>query len=205
MKLLQLSVLLSLPKLSFSYFWRWSARPFVEEDFVNSADFIFKAETDLDVSVEDCFDIVSKPQSYEFWHDEVTNLEIEEQPGPNGTGKIQFDFSDRVLNIVMFGPIGFRGEYDVWEPDGDTRRVGFWVPEMRVPTWYSYTAVRDEYICKEITNTTSKLTRTLGADAGFFARWNPWVARRRMRRIVEEFCPERLVQAIKDGELPIAP
>jgi hypothetical protein len=68
----------------------------------------------------------------------------------------------------------------------------------------TFERVREEVRCDAASsNSTSVFTRSAGMDPGFLTQYvfGP-IARRRLGKIMEELCPQRLLDSVEAGLLP---
>ena len=170
--------------------------------FTEDAEWDMECVTPLPVSLEDCWDIITSDQALNMWCPELGGGENLGEPGVGNVRKVVLD--DIVLNILSLGSVGIEQTFDVWDDEEDNiRRYSYYVSGTTRPSIMSWKAARENFVCEEVDDDNSVLTRTLAIEPGFLTEKLDFVVRPRLEEIVEEKCPERLLNIIKQGMLPI--
>lgn len=157
---------------------------FVEQDFLETAPWIFQTSTVIPISVEDCWDIITDDDALPFWFPELTDVENEDEPGVNNKRTVVFD--DCVLNLLSFGAVGLEEVFDVWEDTGDVRRYQFYYSGATRPNFYSWKGAREKFACQKISDNESFFHRTAAFEPDCISDTLEFVVRNRLERIFEE-------------------
>lgn len=162
---------------------------FLTPSEINNAPWVFKSVIVLDISIDECWTIVTDDRAWEFWHPEVTDIRNAKEPA-GGVGN-----SRTVVFCPRIGsPTPLYEEFDVWEPDDDNvKRYQFW-----------FAGGREEFKVEAISSTRSKFSRTVAIAPSFFTRFVVgWLVYPELKRLFTVQCPERLAEAIAKKLLPI--
>lgn len=170
--------------------------------FTEEAEWDMESATILPVSVKDCWDIITSDEAMDIWCPEFGNVENSGEPGVGNIRNAVLD--DSVLNILSLGSVGIEQTFDVWNDEEDNiRSYAYYVSGTTRPGFMSWKAAREQFVCEEIDDDNTMLTRTLAIEPGFLTETLEFVVQPRLESIVEEKCPERLLNAIAQGKLPI--
>jgi len=167
---------------------------FLPESDLEKVPWVFKGELQLDMSVEDCWDIITNDFAYEVWHPEITNMK---NNGPTGLGNSR----TVVLRLLPAGPSSrITGKFDVWEDgDNDMKRMQCWCTASSRPQFLAYKRAREEYKVEAISGNKCIFTRTVAMDPAFLTRYGlGWAIYPMLRKTFTVKCPTRLVDAIKN-------
>lgn len=186
---------------------------FPPESFLEDAPWIFAATTDLPVSVDDCWTIMTDDEGLQFWFPELTIVQNLDPPGQRGYRRVvRIDLSGQDDLVISFlsllspaGGIEFEETFDVWDPDGNERRSSFFVTKIGLPTFLLATRVREEQRCEFVTDSSSAFTQTLAMEPGWFASLIGFLTKPIYQELVEERIPGLLLEAIANGNLPRQP
>lgn len=162
---------------------------FLTPSEINTAPWVFKSEIVLDVSIDECWTIVTDDRAWEHWHPEVTDIRNAREPA-GGVGNSR----TVVFRPRIGGPTPLHEEFDVWEPDDDkVKRYQFW-----------FAAGREEFKVEAISSARSKFTRTVALAPSLFTRFVVgWLVYPELKRLFTVQCPQRLKEAIATKLLPI--
>lgn len=199
----------------------------VDQDFLTTAPWVITSSTDLPISVDDCWNIITDDCALPLWFPEVTNVKYTNEPGRVGTMRtIVFD-GGCLNNLITLGKVDLEEEFDVWEDTGPRRRFSFYFAGVSKPPFYLWEGGREEYKCEEsttttnaasatsstsssrqiITNTTqttttSRFTYTVALAPGFVAKSAESIVLPRVTKIFAEDVPRRLLESIANKDLP---
>ena len=117
-----------------------------------------------------------------------------------------FRYRDTFLSVFTLGSPAFQSVFDVWEDDSSSvRRFGIYLARSSRPKVMTFREYREEYICETVQGDTNKslMTRKTGAEPGFFGWILTIFTKTRLTRILTEFIPDRLTEAIANETLPL--
>lgn len=198
LRLLALAVILSIHGSAANECY--SLDPAPADYLTDSCAWKWSSTTDLPVSVDDCWNIITDNESLQYWYPELTVLE-EANPGTvGGTRTVQF--SDCIMNALSFGCVRIDELFDVWEDTGDTRRFQFTFTGINRPPCASWTAGREEFKCVSTGATTSQFVRSAAFGPGFITTGACVVVQPRLNCIFNTLSPARMLKSIEQGLLP---
>ena len=176
---------------------------FAPESFLTTAPWIFKAITELPVSVDDCWNIITDDGAWQFWFPEVTNIRNIVPPGVGGNRLVDFNlkFTNKVVFILLLGPVTLDEYFDIWEPNGSTRRYSYYIQSTSRPNFMTYTMARNEYVC-ETSGSNSVFTKTVALEPGILTNALSFITRPAFEELFLILNPRRLLEAIEAGQLP---
>jgi hypothetical protein len=162
---------------------------FLTPSEINTAPWVFKSEIVLDISIYECWTIVTDDRAWEHWHPEVTDIRNTEEPA-GGVGNSR----TVVFRPRLGSPTPLHETFDVWEHDDDiVKRFQFW-----------FTGGREEFKVEAISSSSCKLTRTVALAPGFVTRYVlGWLVYPELKRLFTVLCPKRLTEAVAMKVLPI--
>ena len=191
-----------------------SMQEFAPESFLQTAPWIFGGQpTELPISVQDCWNIITDTDALPFWFPEVTNVRYTLEPSlDNGMGVLGrrvVDFNPINTNLILYlaqlGPIEIDEIIDIWEPDGeDQRRFSFYFVETDRPVFLSFKQVREEFRCEAVTETRSTFTYTVAVAPGLVTALAGFVVKPAFRDIFQRLVPARLLESVEAGTLPLS-
>jgi len=189
---------------------------FAPESFLQTAPWIFGGQpTELPISIQDCWSIITDTDALPFWFPEVTNVRYTLEPSPDNNGmavvlgRRVVDFNPINTNLILYlaqlGPIEIDEIIDIWEPDGeDQRRFSFYFVETDRPVFLSFKQVREEFRCDAVTETSSTFTYTVAVAPGLVTALVGFVVKPAFRDIFQRLVPARLLQSVEAGTLPLS-
>ena len=172
---------------------------------IDLAPWIFKAELELEVSIDDCWGIITDDRAWQHWNPEVTNIQNVREPA-GGTGSSRtIVFRHWFFMALLAGPTAIREEFDLWEADdGKMKRYQFWLAAASRPTFLTYKGGREEFKVEAVSATRCKFTRTVALAPAFLTRYAlGWLVYPVLRRLFTVQCPQRLADAVAKKLLPI--
>jgi len=174
---------------------------FAPESFLQTAPWIFGGQpTELPISVQDCWDIITDTDTLPFWFPEVTDVRYTIEPSPGVPGRRFVDFSLAQLVSIEADEI-----VDIWEPDGeDQRRNSFYFVETNLPVFLSFKQLREEFRCDAVTETSSTFTYTVAVAPGLVTALAGFVVKPAIRELFQRRVPARLLESVEAGRLPLS-
>ena len=168
---------------------RMTAIKFLLPSEINTAPWVFKSEIDVDLSIDECWAVVTDDQAWQHWHPEVTDIRNAKEPA-GGVGNSR----TIVFRPCLGGPTPMHEEFDVWEADDEQlKRYQFW-----------FAGGREEFKVQAISSGRCKFTRTVALEPAFVTRYIlGWLVYPELKRLFTVQCPQRLVEAIATKLLPI--
>lgn len=165
------------------------ASKFFKPSEINTAPWVFKSEIELELSIDECWDIVTDDKAWQHWHPEVTDIRNAKEPA-GGTGNAR----TVVFQPRFAGPTLMHEEFDVWESDDEKlKRYQFW-----------FAGGREEFKVEAISSSSCRFTRTVALAPTFVTRYViGWLVYPELKRLFIVQCPQRLKEAITKKLLPI--
>ena len=96
----------------------------VPESFLHEAPWIFRAELDLSISIEDCWSILQDDEAWQDWHPEVTNIVWDSDLRDVGASR-SIVFKDTLFMILLAGPTKLYEKFDIWQETDEIKRMSF--------------------------------------------------------------------------------
>lgn len=175
---------------------------FIKESEMENCPWLFKGICELDISLDECWKIITDDEASKIWHPEVSNYNYTKPFGLGGRRTILF--SHWIFNLLVGGANITREEFDVFEDKGsDMRRFQFWISGTSRPQFLTYESIREEFKVEALGDNKCRFTRTVGMVPAFGTRFLlGCIVYRTNRSIFAEDCPKRLAGAVKDSVLP---
>jgi hypothetical protein len=177
---------------------------FLTESDLETVPWVFKSELELDISVQECWDIITDNLAYKVWHPEVTDIK---NIGPAlGKGNSRtIVLRHWFFSLLLAGPPTITESFDVWEDsDSDMKRRQCWFSSSSRPKFMTYKRAREEFKVEAISENKCKFTRTVGMDPAFMTRYGlGCLVYPILRKLFTVECPERLADAIQNKVLPL--
>ena len=169
------------------------------EELLQNATWIFSSAVLLPVSIDECWDIITDDDAWQYWHPEVTKItNTGGVPGSVGSSRT-IVYDDWLLNLFSIGPIKFEEQFDIWEDVGNYRRYSFYFSGATRPECFTWTAAREELVCERWDDSKSLFGRTVAIEPGSGQQTLSFVVYPRLKRTFEELCPQRMVESIEGG------
>jgi hypothetical protein len=179
----------------------------VPSSFINKAPWIFRSEVELDILVQDCWNIILNDKAWRHWHPEVTDIKWMDEGKHQKSSERTIIFKDLFFMILLLGPVKLYEHFDIWEDDDNysTKCFGFYVNAATRPSWLTYKALREEFKVEPIGDKTNlninrcKFTRTVAIWPSFLIRYIlGWIVHPRLSYLFEKAYPERLIKALQE-------
>ncbi|KAI2508404.1 hypothetical protein MHU86_6078 [Fragilaria crotonensis] len=178
---------------------------FLPSSEINTAPWVFTSELELDISIDECWSIITDDRAWQHWHPQVTNIQNDKEPAGGAGNSRTIVFRHWFFMALLAGPIAIREEFDVWEDQDDAvKKYQFWLAAASRPVFLTYKGGREEFKVESISATMCKFTRVVALQPAFLPRYAlGWLVCPVLRRLFTVQCPQRLTEAIAKNLLPI--
>ena len=172
------------------------------EEFLNTAPWIFRSETVVDVSASEMWNILFDDEAWAYWNPEVAKSEWKDANRELNSERV-VTIKDTLFMMLLCGPMKLYTVNDVYEKD---KKLGLYVKESNVPCFLTNKSFREEFKFEAIGENQCKFTRTVAIAPSFLSKYlMAWLIHPHLKHAFTKKSPERLVKAIAEGKLPRQP
>jgi hypothetical protein len=175
--------------------------------FLETAPWVFKSEIELDISVEECFNILMDDRAWKLWHPEVTDIQWKTDPPHGRNGSVRtVVYKDWVSYLMLGGPVAMEEKFENCTDTGPTRAFTVSFTATGRPTWMFLRASKEHFQVEPIENSPGrcKFSRTVAVDPAFLPRYIFYfITYNSMKHTFTNKCPQRLLNAVQEKKLPI--